>query len=259
MDAVRSSCVDIRMKNSALCLLFLFCAALASAQHEYAPYEIMVKYDEVNFSINNTISVRLGDRWGIVNEEDEIILPFNYDFIGDVVEVGWLFSSYNENIVTVKLGNKWGILNRTNGATVSPIEYDTIGYFNGVGDLASAKLSNKWGFIDKAGHRVIPFIYDSVGYFCTPGESGYACDHAPVKQNGKWGYIDYTGNIITSVVYDAVHEYTRYGLTKVQKDGKWGFVKDGKEMTALKYDELVDDCNRYYAKTCYYCFNFQVR
>ena len=93
-----------------------------------------------------------------------------------MVDVGWLSGSYNENIVTVKLGNKWGILNRTNGTTVSPIEYYTR-Y-----GLTKVQKDGKWGIVKNNGKIMVSPAYDSIQtYFQT---------YPHIYNGEKWGYLD---------------------------------------------------------------------
>jgi len=98
------------MKNILL-LIALLHASLAGAQSMDVPQEIKAKYDTVNYMINNTIVVKSGKKWGIVNESDKIIVPFKYDLIKDIIDsdVMWYERSYSNEIVTVKLKNRWGV------------------------------------------------------------------------------------------------------------------------------------------------------
>ena len=220
------------MNKTFLFIIALLSFSFANAQYEWdAPKETKAKYNVINPMINNTISVKLGNKWGVVDESDKTILPFKYDFIRDVVDADWIFGTYNPNIVTVKLGNKWGVINRTNGETVIPIKYDTIGIFlGGGGGFAPAKFKNKWGFFDKQGKNTIPLLYDSVGYFARPNESGYASDCAAVKQNGKLGFIDKTGKVVYPFIIDLVQFYTNYPDDPVAFliNGKWIEMRDMK-------------------------------
>ena len=51
-------------------------------------------------------------------------------------------------------------------------------------------------------------------------------------QNAKWGFVDKSGNVKVDYEYDKVTEFNEYGFAGIQKDGKWGVIKqDG---TVLK-------------------------
>ncbi|GHV12530.1 hypothetical protein FACS1894219_05630 [Clostridia bacterium] len=62
--------------------------------------------------------------------------------------------------------------------------------------MAPVYKNGKCGFINTKGDVVIPYIYDSVHWFC----EGYAA----VKKGGKWGFIDDTANIVIPFEYDDV-------------------------------------------------------
>ena len=77
--------------------------------------------------------VQLSDyKWGVVNSDDEIVVPFGkYDWI----------DGYDSGLARVKIGkasketsgiNKWGIINEK-GEEVLPVEYDNIWNFVGKG------------------------------------------------------------------------------------------------------------------------------
>jgi len=51
------------------------CASFANAQYvRYAPNETKAQYDVINAMINNTVSVKLGNKWGGVDDSDKIII-----------------------------------------------------------------------------------------------------------------------------------------------------------------------------------------
>lgn len=47
-----------------------------------------------------------------------------------------------------------------------------------------------------------------------------------VKENGKYGYVNKNGEKIVDCIYDDAQEQNQYGFCAVNKDGKWGVLKD---------------------------------
>ena len=95
-------------------------------------------------------------KWGLLNKNGELIVPFIYDNMGD----------FNDGLSVVELDNKYGAID-TNGKIVVPVEFyvqDFLPEFN-CGRLGIRKWTNseiKAGYIDKEGNEVIPCVYDKV-------------------------------------------------------------------------------------------------
>lgn len=78
---------------------------------------------------------------------------------------------------------KYGFVHYKTGDTLIPFRYDSAGYFEG--GLAPVRLGKKWGFINPFGKTMTHFVYDSTGDVI-----GGICI---VKQNGKLGTVSVTG------------------------------------------------------------------
>ncbi len=154
--------------------------------------------------------------YGFVDREnDELLIPFAYDWASD----------FSEGLAAVMENGKYGFIDKT-GKTVIPAIYDKMAWSFSE-SLAQVKKDEKYGFIDKTRKAVIPAIYDKVWFFC----EGLAA----VMENGKYGFIDKTGKVVVPIIYDGVENFSE-GLARVCKDGKWGFIdKTGKVAIPLIY------------------------
>ncbi|WP_160137334.1 SEL1-like repeat protein [Chryseobacterium sp. c4a] len=61
------------------------------------------------------------------------------------------------------------------------------------------------------------------------------------EDNGLWGLKDKKGNIITPAVYDEIFAFTEEGIAVVQKNSKYGYLRnDGKILIDCIYEEGYD-------------------
>ena len=95
-------------------------------------------------------------KWGLLNRNGELIVPFIYDEMGD----------FNDGLSVVKVDKKYGAID-INGKIVVPVDFyvqDFLPEFN-CGRLGIRKWTNleiKAGYIDKEGNEVISCVYDKV-------------------------------------------------------------------------------------------------
>jgi hypothetical protein len=85
--------------------------------------------------------------WGIVSQDGQVIIPFDYQQVGN----------YREGRAPVKQNNRWGLAG-AGGKLYVPVVYDLIGEVRD--GRARAKHKGKYGFFDQQGCLVIPFQYD---------------------------------------------------------------------------------------------------
>jgi hypothetical protein len=226
------------------------------------------------YSSNNFKDFKLNNKWGIIDKNGKVIIPFIFDDI-ELIDENRVFVKYNgkygiidieksirsidievtiteivplkydsvnsfsEGMAAVMLGSgknmKWGFIDKT-GKEVISLKYDWVDNFSE--DMAAVGIGDwdnrKWGFIDKNGNEIVSCQYDEVGNF----SEGLAY----VKKNGKCGYIDKSGNVVVSLKYDLAESFSE-GMAAVNIGGlfyfggKWGFIdKTGKEVIPIKYN-----------------------
>ena len=149
--------------------------------------KIPVKYEQPFNFFNGIAIVKLNGKWGIIDENDNIVLKIKYDEIK---------GTYEDNLFILKLNGKYGIYDLIKKLIV-PIKYD---YIKGFPYLICMGLNNKYGFFDYKLHEIVSFIYDYVNDKYNINNK-LLC----VGQGNKIGFIDYeTGIEIIPIKYDKV-------------------------------------------------------
>ncbi len=210
------------------------------------------EYEDIEFVDDELLAVKNDEgKYGILNIEGKILVPFLYDTIYDyrdgralvvngenyfyIDNIGETVisddfqqaHSFSEGVAFVKKGDLWGCINLS-GELLVPCEYEDCQPFcEGFG---AVQTGGKWGFINQKGELQIAPEYDEVFSFCEGS--------AAVRVNEKWCFIDGGGNVITSQQYDAVRSF-RKGYAAVMLDGKWGFIdKTGRQCISCHYNEV---------------------
>lgn len=193
--------------------------------------------------------LRNKNKWGYVNSEGVVIIPFIYDYAhefhngyaqilvgkeagyidksGNII-VQWPFGHQNNNknthrfsnvfhpkngFAAVILNDKWGYIESATGKLAIPCIYEWGGYFNE--GLAAVYQNDKWGYIDKLQNVIIPFKYEDASEFVN--------GLAPVRFNGKWGYIDKQNNVVIPFNFSDAIPFSE-GLASVCQNDKWGYI-----------------------------------
>jgi hypothetical protein len=224
------------LKSSFLVLLFLSCNKIDN-KHQSKKYDrifgdnswgyidekgkIIIplgKYKFLNPPDNQgMIFANRGNKYGYIDINENIIVPFEYDDIG----------LFNNDLAYVKKNHKFGFINRK-GTIVIPIEFDSESNFNNLG-LALVEKNHKFGFIDKLGKEVIPIIYEQA--------TDTSLDNfVIVCKNKKWAFYNKKGEQETEFIYDEIaitkkvlknHDESTFwqnGLILVKKNGLIGYL-----------------------------------
>jgi uncharacterized protein (TIGR02145 family) len=206
---------------------------------DYLLDKFFKKNKEMNFSGMSMILCTKNGKYGYVDENGNIQLPFKYDW-GEPMEGAAL----------VKENGKFGLI-RENGNIAIPCVYDKIEraeyenfratkdgksiLINESGDpfdpFIIKEVNGKYGFVSKNEQPLIPFVYEKVKTF--------KCGYASVKQDGKWGYILPTGNYIIKQQFDDAGDFISAGLAPVKSNEKWGLIDYyGKYLIEPQYDSI---------------------
>ncbi|MFY7815124.1 MAG: WG repeat-containing protein [Chryseobacterium taeanense] len=157
-------------------------------------------------------------KWGYINRDSVIVIPFIYDFLNPF-ENGLAFAEKDKKKFFITKHN----LEFKN-------DYDEVRVFSE--GLAAVKKNKKWGFIDTNGNLIISIQYDKVDYFRTSGLCA-------VTQNGKSGFINKQGSEIIPIIYDDTTQEMKDRNVIVKKNGKWSvFDCKGKQLSGFVYDDL---------------------
>lgn len=143
-------------------------------------------YQNADRFINGLAAVQKDDLWGVIDKDNQVIVPFVYEYLNSPDEkYGWIRAKQN---------GKWGVIDRF-GNQILEFEYDdNIGQF--FNERAYIKKDGKYGYVDPTGRQVIGFDYDNAQNFIR--------DIVCLKQNNKHGCIDKNGIIIIPFIYDNI-------------------------------------------------------
>jgi len=211
----------------------------AKGKYGYADYEdkwvVQPQYDEANgFDDLNFAFAKLKDKWGLIDLQGKVALPFAFDkIIYDETYFGV------EQIITVVKNNKYGMVSRTSGKIVVECIYDkgftfNDGLFYQLGTVSVVYRNKKAGLLNEKGVEVVPCIYDGGKEPFTTLDEFFLL----VKQNNKTGVLDTVGHQLLPCQFDKVEiSDSMSEAFVVKKDGKYGLYSfSGKEMIAPIYD-----------------------
>ncbi|MEA3452018.1 MAG: WG repeat-containing protein, partial [Bacteroidota bacterium] len=179
---------------------------------------IPIKYESIAFNENIAVA-KINGKFGAINKNNQIVIPFEYDYLVDFSEeVAYAQKNgktffididnkilfyhnyewglcFEEGLSIIKENDKLGCMD-INGNIVIPFEYDRIVFIEG---LIAVRKNRLYGVINHNGDIIVPFEYDAMG--------GYSNGLAPVKKNNKWGYVDKFGNIIIPNTFEYVTSF----------------------------------------------------
>lgn len=173
----------------------------------------------------HTVKVRVGDRWGVIDDQGRPMLPVRYEAIGES----------NRGGIAVKLDGRWGVVD-SRGRMRFPAQFEAAQPFSE--KLVAFAEAGLWGFADRNGHTVISPRYQKV--------SGNT-----VSIGKLHGIVSDDGREIAKPVYEVAERY--FGGVWLVKDGeRWQFIdeKDGSVIVGHRLAEKPwhSDSGMSYAK-----------
>lgn len=166
-------------------------------------YAVACKYNDMHYAGFNMYVVKLYDKYGVITPDDEIIIPFEYDFIIGYAEEK--FCAYKDK--------KWGFIDINNNVVIDFVYEDADSFSGGLAPVS--KIIDKkelYGYIDPAANIVIPYKYDIAESF---KKNGLACVGViDYKRNDlRTGVINTEGHVIVNCNYSIIEiedEYIAY-------------------------------------------------
>lgn len=195
----------------------------------------VAKNEEIE-EINEDNFVVLKDKkYGIINTENEEVIPATYDY---------LEHAFGKYYIASK-NNKYGVID-TDGNTPVELKYSNVTYRRDAAffeceneDYTTDIYDNSCEFkvtgtinevnMDKSYIRIR--VGDEYKYYNLLFEEKSNKDVLTdntlflVKENGKYGYVNKEGQKVVDCIYDDAQEQNRFGFCAVQQDGKWGALK----------------------------------
>ena len=155
--------------------------------------KIEPNYDEIK-QISRELNYYLvnnNSRYGIINQNGNIVIYLEYDKIGineNQFNTNSIVSPYilYDNCIPVQQNGKWGLFDK-NGNIILPLEYDEIGCVTGTQSNRNSNnvllipqyeaivvgQNGKYGIVNSRGETYVPVSLDSVYSITTSGEDKY--------------------------------------------------------------------------------------
>ena len=222
-------------------------------------YEISrVSYENMSDIFEHTMQARFEGKWGIINNEGTVIIPFKYDKISTfsngraIVRSGSSiyavdednnriavthdpvvdFGNFAEDRISILLDGYWR--RATGDFETGESTFEDIGMYSG--GYTSAKINGRWGVIDISNNWLIPAEFDDV-IRDEPGRC-YA-QGAVFVRDGDIVRLFANGDF-TDFLFDDAHPFSDEGFAAVKRGDKWGFINtDGTEVIPFMFEDAL--------------------
>lgn len=171
--------------------------------------------------------------YGIVNpENNQILIPFDYDYIDDEDNHG------QESMLCLAKDSLYGFVDTATWEISIPLKYkDAMDFSDGL--VAVTEEGSNWFFVDRNDQVAIPGTFNRAGSF-----SEHLC---PVARDGKYGFINRKGEIVIPYQFDETLGFSQGKAAVAKKDPNgtllWGYAnKQGQ----LVIDYLFDDASDFH-------------
>ncbi len=159
-------------------------------------------------------------KWGMLDEELKQVVPFEWDYIGEL----------SEGRRIVKKGNLYGFINERHQTVIEPIYAQVSGFSEGLACVKNEE--GLWGFVDLSGELVIPFTFEEANDF--------SCGRALVKTDGLYGYIDTAGTLVIPATLEEAYSFFD-DRACVRMGERYGYLNPAGEMAIPATYELAFD------------------
>lgn len=206
-----------------------------------------IEYKNINTSPYNDgsfLAVNKEGKYGCVLISGKISLPFEYDFIN---------YNYSNNLKTVK-NNKCGLIQINSGTPYEIVtcEYDNIDINN---ETFIVKKNNLYGMLDSFGKVISPCEYSSIDKVLK--KDGYSKNYLYIAQkNKKFVLLDKSGQQITTNSFSGISPVPyinttssydsegRFSYLTYQNNNKTGLLDMlGQEVLETKYTDIIGETN----------------
>lgn len=215
-------------------------------------------------SNNILLCVKIGDKYGFINEEGDIMIEPQFDDA---------FYYFSDRVCFATLDGKKGLIDKEGNFIVElPDTVDWIYSFRNNRAIIRFKNGNE-NIIDADGNLLFDNQYldvkwdeDESLYFYVKGQdskwnialpngdflvksldsiSGISQGLFTVNYNGKWGYLDKTGRLVIDTIYDEAKTFSVDGLARVKKGNEEFYIdKEGNNVIPVDKTRSRFDCNR---------------
>lgn len=185
---------------------------------------ISTKYDKIKSIKDGIVIARLNDKYGYLNNKDQVITRFEFDDA----------RAFSDGMALVKKKNKWGYIDKT-GRTVIEAQFSSVEDF--VDGVARVDIYGDDKLIDRTGRSIIPKGYRYRGSL----DNGLF----KVTKNNREGIINKKGDLVVPAEYGRINQKSDDTFL-VRKEGKWGMIDSNNDtLVPIEYDE-----KRLLSKSC---------
>lgn len=198
---------------------------------------IKPQYQFARKFINNYAVVFKNDSAGIIDKQNNIVIPFKYNNLEHLGDDRFMFgyrTKYfgeydmgiiNKNLKIIIPAKFYNIEKNKNFYKVTK-NIDTILQKNESGDLRSVK--SLYGLFNVDGREIIPCNYDQLIFLND--------NLIVLEKDNLQALFNYKGEALTDFIYTVFGDF-HDGLAKARKGNKYGFINEvGKIIIPIKYD-----------------------
>lgn len=191
-----------------------------------------IQYDGLLLINSKYIAVNKGDKYGLIDHNNNEILPSIYDKIAE--------SAYEKYIIVYNNEDGYGIVNSTR-TVILPCMYNKIEEWGVTEGLFIVQLGSSYGLIDSVNNLLLPFVYDDIQLL----GSNNSINYYRVKKGDFYGVVDVNNKLIADHKYNDV-KLLENGIIAIKDTGsdKWGCQNlAGKPIIHCKYDNVQNAAN----------------
>lgn len=222
-----------------------------------------------DFSESGVAIVNQDEKDGMIDAENQIILPFVYSYIFKEEK---LEEDTGTGAYMLVKNDKYSLAD-SYGNIVTEMEYDDMCYTNR--GLFKVETNKQFGYIDADGYEIIPAdkkwvgfmgecglvvvheeddtfaIYDDAGYY--QYRINYYLVGGVIGDNGMFlvgkdsriGFSNQYGDLVINYQYDNANKFSG-GVCPVCIGEKWGLIDEsGNEVVSLDYEHISNNGNKY--------------
>jgi hypothetical protein len=169
-------------------------------------------------SAQQAFPVKLNKKWGLIDASGRVILPPEYDAIGEFKHFGF---------AVMQRSGKVGLLNSQGTEVVQPV-YEDLKMIDS--SRVAVMDAGEWMIVDLQGRVVLEKGYERVKVL----SGGFLA----FMRGRKWGVVDNEGKVLSAPAFDEILREPQ-GLFLTRKNEKYGLLAaDGKELIPNHSDAI---------------------
>lgn len=176
---------------------------------------------------NGTICYHKNQKTGIINSAGDFLTDAIYDFINPL--------HGDPNLLEVKIDGKIGIIKPNGEILISPINIKAISKIND--QLYTVYQDDKMGLINHFGKIVLSIEYDQIGIISE--------EYLSVNKEGKLGAFSLEGTFILPLNYDRIELFDNNFFWVVEQDKNYLFTKKGRIVKPSNVSDIQRLNNQY--------------